>query len=157
MILAETPAWAVLIPTLGVVVAPILTYLITSNKQSGRVKSTEASTLWAEAENMRKGYRDEAIQLRLEAASLRAEVLALREEVLSLRAETLTLKVAAIQCREELSNLKGEEKDNSITKAVSMELDKSKAALEKTRMAEEKARLARVVNDIKTNPDKDPL
>ncbi len=94
-------SWAVFASLAGVVIAPLLTYVVAARKQSGRVATTEAETLWLEAEKMRESYKQEAVRLREEVIALRAETVALRVETVTLRNETLALRQEAIQWREE--------------------------------------------------------
>lgn len=54
---------------------------------SGKVDTSDAATLWAEAEKLRILYRDEAIALREEAAQLRRETQILRDEAIVMREE----------------------------------------------------------------------
>lgn len=66
---------------------PGLTFLGLRRKSSGRVRATEAETLWSEAEKMREVYREEAGVLRLEGVTLRQEVSGLRTDAQALRNE----------------------------------------------------------------------
>ncbi len=104
-LLAASFPWTVAIPIVGVVVTPLLSYLVSRRKSSGRINTTEAATLWEEAEKMREAYREEAIQLRTEAAGLRAEVAALRGEVSALTASIAELRSEAAATTVELARL----------------------------------------------------
>lgn len=63
---------------------------------SGKIKTTNAESLWLEAETLRTAYRDEADRLRQEMTALRLatqqETRLLRNEVSELREEIRRLK-----------------------------------------------------------------
>lgn len=86
---------------IAAVVAAAGTYLIARRKNSGTISSSDAETLWREAEQMRTTYREEAVQLRSEGVLLRTEVMGLREDVVVLRHETAELRKEAVKWREE--------------------------------------------------------
>lgn len=90
-----------LIGAIAAVIASAGTYLIARRKNSGTVSSSDAETLWAEANQMRTIYREEAVQLRAEGLLLRTEVTGLRQDVIVLRQETAELRQEAVKCREE--------------------------------------------------------
>lgn len=75
---------------------------------SGKVRTSDATTLWSEAEKLRGVYRDEAVQLRLEAVQLRLEAQALRDEALVLREEAATRRREAVEWRREAAQLRSE-------------------------------------------------
>lgn len=75
---------------------------------SGKIATSDASTLWAEAEKLRLQYRDEAISLRLEAVQLRVEAQALRDEAAILREEAVVRRREAVEWRREASDLRAE-------------------------------------------------
>jgi len=58
MILLGDVNWTTIIPVIGVIVAPILTFIIATRRMSGKVNTTEASELWDEARDIRNDYRD---------------------------------------------------------------------------------------------------
>ncbi len=85
----------ILIPLLGVILAPLLTYLVARRRSSGKVDTTEAATLWVEAGKMREEYRTEAESCRVEAEQLRVEQALLREEMAAMRQEAIVLRAEA--------------------------------------------------------------
>lgn len=99
--------------TAGVLVAviafgtPVLTYLGLRYKSSGRVNSTEAETLWAEATKMRQMYRDEVDALRIDAMNMREDVVGLRREILRLGQEAEGLRVEVDKWRRAAEGTKG--------------------------------------------------
>lgn len=56
---------------IGVVVGPIITWKIAKRNTSGSIDTSEAATLWAESNEMRKELRDEVVSLREELKSTR--------------------------------------------------------------------------------------
>lgn len=64
---------------------------------SGKIKTTEAVTLWDEADKLRAAYRDEASRLREEMTALR----------ISTQVELGLLRDQVEQLQEELRRLKG--------------------------------------------------
>jgi hypothetical protein len=69
----------------GAVAAAFITYLVARRQSSGRIATSDAATLWAESQSMRKELRDECESLRGEVGTLRGEVVFLRGEVSRLR------------------------------------------------------------------------
>jgi len=97
--------WAIALPIVGVVATPLLSYLVSRRKSSGRIDTSEAQSLWDEAAAQREAYREEATQLREEAKALRAEVAALRAEVLELTSSLAQLRSEAAATTAELARL----------------------------------------------------
>lgn len=75
---------------------------------SGKVGTSDATTLWTEAEKLRVVYREEAVQLRLEATQLRHEAQTLRDEAFDLREEAQVRRHEAVQWRQEAAELRSE-------------------------------------------------
>lgn len=63
------------------------TFLIARRTTSGRIGTSDAASLWAESQAMRRELREEVIALRADNAALRQEVARLRDEVAGLRRE----------------------------------------------------------------------
>lgn len=75
----------------GVLVASVgglVTYLIARRNASGRVDTSPAELLWAEADKLRQTYREESEKSRQETIKLREQVEELRKEVEKLRVES---------------------------------------------------------------------
>lgn len=105
-------SWQVLVPIVAVFVTPAFSYLSNRWRSSGRIGTTEADRLWAEATSMRAAYQADAVRLREEVAELaavRAERDALRAEAVAWRAEAAQLRVEAAVGREELARLREEQ------------------------------------------------
>ncbi len=94
----------IVLPVIGMIAAPGIAYLVARRKSSGRVDTTEASTLWDEASKMRQTYQEEAAECKKEQATLRAEIVFLRGEVAALRTETAALREAGVLMRQQLAH-----------------------------------------------------
>lgn len=99
----------------GVVVTGAAAYAVATRRHSGKIGTTEAETLWAESQAMRKELRDEADICRREVAALReemvavrAEGVAMREELVALRQEGIVLRAESVSLREEMVTLREE-------------------------------------------------
>lgn len=104
VLLATTPieiSLAIVSGFVTLVVGPLVTWKIATRNASGTVKPTEAATLWAESEQMRKEYREEALALRKEAVAMREEAVQGREELAKLRDEGRRLRSDMVQLRQE--------------------------------------------------------
>ncbi len=62
----------------GGALAALATYLVARRQFSGQIASTDAATLWAESQAMRRELREEVIALRREIDELRAQLRELR-------------------------------------------------------------------------------
>lgn len=99
----------------GVVVTGAAAYAVAMRQRSGKIGTTEAETLWAESQAMRKELRDEAENCRGEVAALReemvtirAEGVAMRQELVALRQEGVVLRAESVSLREEMVTLREE-------------------------------------------------
>lgn len=66
--------WAPLAVLLGAGLTALVNWLINNRKSSGKIKTSEASDLWAESQAIRKELREERQALKEEIAALRKEV-----------------------------------------------------------------------------------
>lgn len=87
---------AIIVAILGVVFAPLLTYLIAARKLSGKIQTSEAGDLWEEASKLRQEYREEAIRLSGEIAILRRRL----EHCESVMQENIDLRQQIKELRE---------------------------------------------------------
>lgn len=76
---------AVWIPVVVAFIAALATLAgtlyATRKQRSGEIRTTEAETLWAAAEQLREDYRNELASVRAELATVRVEVTRLQGEV----------------------------------------------------------------------------
>lgn len=72
---------------LGGVLAALGTYLVARRTTSGKIATTDADKLWAEAHGIRSWLADEVKSLRAENVRLRARIEELEDEVDNLRRE----------------------------------------------------------------------
>lgn len=101
-------SWTTILPLVGVILAPLLTYIVAVRRSSGKIQHTEAATLWEEAEKMRAAYREEADSLRTESAAMRTEMTALRIETAGLREQAILWRTEAAELRLDATNCKSE-------------------------------------------------
>lgn len=84
---------------LAAILGAVVTYLVARRAASGKIATSEATTLWGAAEQMRQ--------------ELRAEVLALRAEVLALRAEAVLTRTQVARLERRLVEYGKDGKDGS--------------------------------------------
>lgn len=99
----------------GAVISGFVAYIVARRQRSGRIDTTEAETLWAESQAMRKELRDEAENCRGEVLALREEMVAVREEasvmrqeLVAIRQEGIVLRAESVALREEMVTLREE-------------------------------------------------
>ena len=109
------PLVPVILGLAGAVISGAVAYVVSKRQRSGRIDTTEAETLWAESQAMRKELRDEAENCRLEVFALRSEMVAvraeasvMREELVALRQEGIVLRAESVALREEMVTLREE-------------------------------------------------
>ena len=100
--------WLAVVGMLGAAISPFLTYYITKRKSSGKISTTEADTLWAQAQELLTRYKQDIQDLRSEVAASRVEMEALRTELAELRREAAHWRQEAERFKEELAALGGE-------------------------------------------------
>lgn len=70
---------AALLGLAGVTVTSLVTYLVARRRNSGRIGTSSADSLWEAAEQIRKELRSELERIRLELAACAAKVAQLKE------------------------------------------------------------------------------
>jgi chromosome segregation ATPase len=93
---------------IAAIVTASVTYLVARRSTSGKINTSSAETLWAEADKLRSTYREESEKNRKESEHLRKEVQALREEVSKLREEGQAQRAEAEEQRREARALREE-------------------------------------------------
>ena len=58
----------------------LVSYLIARRNNSGTIDTSDAATLWAESQAMRKELRDEVVSLRTELAAVKKELIKANRE-----------------------------------------------------------------------------
>lgn len=109
------PLVPVILGVAGAVISGVVAYVVSKRQRSGRIDTTEAETLWAESQAMRKELRDEAencrgevLILRTEMVAVRTEASVMREELVALRQEGIVLRAESVALREEMVTLREE-------------------------------------------------
>jgi uncharacterized protein (DUF3084 family) len=95
----------------GAAVSATVTYWIGRRKTSGTVATTEAETLWAEGQALRKELRDEVVDLRHQLEAARAEAAEAREEASKAKEEARLAKEEVFQLRKQLQYAQAELED----------------------------------------------
>jgi chromosome segregation ATPase len=83
------PTW--LLTVIGVLVAPIVSYIAAAKKFSGRINTTEADALWQESASIREDYRSQLAARDRRIEALEARVAKFEEEEDRLVRENLNL------------------------------------------------------------------
>jgi hypothetical protein len=102
------PLVPIILGVVGAAISAVGAYALARRQRSGKVDTTEAATLWAEGQAMRKELRDETIVLRDEGVALRLEAIAMREEAAVMRAELLALRTESVGLRAESAAMREE-------------------------------------------------
>lgn len=79
--------YALIIPIAVAVIAALGTYLVARRKSSGQIATSEASTLWSQAQEMRKELRDEIVKLRTDLTTEQGENADCRKQLNKLRVD----------------------------------------------------------------------
>lgn len=109
------PLVPVVLGLAGAVISGIVALRVAKLPRTGRIDTTEAETLWAEGQAMRKELRDEAencrgevTALRTEMVAVRAEASVMRQELVAIRQEGIVLRAESVALREEMVTLREE-------------------------------------------------
>ena len=96
--------WQILVAIIAALAAPLFAYLAAARKLSGKIQTSEAASLWAEAGNLRKEYRDEVDRLRKELEECLDRIAAVEDINRKLRIEnggmTRTIKDQKLRIEE---------------------------------------------------------
>lgn len=96
--------WSVLGPLIGAFLGPIFAYLVAARRFSGKISTSDASSLWEESGKLRAEYKEEMNELR-------AITFRLRERVEDLEDKNDTLALENGELRAEVSRLKHENRE----------------------------------------------
>lgn len=109
---------AALIPALGAIIVALISVLVTNRRLSGKVATSDASSLWEESAAMRKEYRDQINDDRIRIASLEQRISeaerinnALTRENNRLSAQNATYEITIKSLRDRVELLEHENKD----------------------------------------------
>ena len=92
---------------LGTAITGVAAWAVARRATSGSVKTSEAESLWAESQAMRKELRDEAAAGRSELTALRAELAGVRVSLEAVRAEAELCHQQMVATRARLIALEG--------------------------------------------------
>lgn len=90
----------------GTLITGGLGYLGLRYKASGRVKATEAETLWSQSQDMRADLLKRIESLEAKSERQEAKIASLQEENLELREKLLRTRQAALDLNDEVASLK---------------------------------------------------
>lgn len=91
-----------LITGVGVPATALVTYLVARRQTSGQIATSDAATLWAESQAMRRELRTEVVDLRTRVRSQDDEIRILRGEIRTLRVRLASLERTTLQSNEEV-------------------------------------------------------
>ena len=91
--------WAIIIALIGVVVGPLITYLIAAKRLSGRVSTSAAAELWEESRSIRQDLtkRNEYLRKLVDGCDERIEKLENRIDTLEAEKYQLNLENGALK------------------------------------------------------------
>lgn len=90
----------------GATITGALGYFSLRWKASGKVKATEADTLWAQSQDMRADLLKRIEQLEEKAEKQDKKIESLQDENLTLRERLLETRKAALELHDEVTNIK---------------------------------------------------
>lgn len=94
----------------GVIVSGLVTYFIARRNTSGNISTSDAASLWAESNALRKEYRDRAelLEKRLEAVNNKLQ--GVMEELGTLRSDSVNMSAKIESLKRVISDLQAENK-----------------------------------------------
>lgn len=102
-----TPTQQIL-TALGVLFGPLLAYVIANRRLSGKINTSEASSLWAESANMRVALQSQLDAALLRVTSLEARTSAAEERSNALQARNIALDRQALDYQTTISQQRTE-------------------------------------------------
>jgi chromosome segregation ATPase len=105
-----------LLPLLGILIGPVLAYLLSARRLSGKITTSDATSLWAESGKLRLEYKTEMEDLRLIVTRLRERVSELEDknEVLHLENGELRLEITRLRSENRMLKLRIEELEKEL-------------------------------------------
>lgn len=117
----------ILVTVLVAVVGPLFAYLAAARKLSGKIQTSEASSLWQEASNLRSEYRDELKGVREQLSECLTRIKNIEELNSKLKVENGGLNKTVKEQAREIENLKAVvfvlEEENKALKRRVLELE----------------------------------
>lgn len=104
--------WAIVVPIVIALIAPVATYFVAARRLSGRIETSEATDLWQESANIREDYRQQLgyagerlREMEKRVAGVEASNNDLRRQNYELKDEVRTLKWTGDECKESIDAL----------------------------------------------------
>ena len=103
--------WEWLTPVLvfaGVVVSGVVTYFIARRTTSGNISTSDAASLWAESNALRKEYRERAEQLEAQLQAVNDKLAKMTDELTKLRANSSVMIEKIEELKQIIAELRAE-------------------------------------------------
>lgn len=101
------PVWVALAGGAGVGATALVSWLLGRRRESGSISTSDAATLWAESQAMRRELREEVVARREEVVHLREDLASAKSEVVGLRGELADTRTELAGARVEIERLRG--------------------------------------------------
>jgi predicted RNase H-like nuclease (RuvC/YqgF family) len=97
--------WTIILPLLGVLIGPVIAYVVAARRMSGKIATSDASDLWEESASIREDYRTRLLQANERALSVEIRMAALEARNLGLERENYELKTKVITLEATITRL----------------------------------------------------
>lgn len=88
---------ALIVGLLGVILGPLVAYVVASRKLSGKIATSEAADLWAESSRLREDYRKQLARSEQRVTQLQARVDEQDERIEALETENRELHQLVVE------------------------------------------------------------
>lgn len=106
--------WAVLIPIVCALIAPMVTYIVAAKRMSGKIATSDAGELWEESKSIREDYRERilaaaerTVQLEARVGTLEGINNQLQNENFQLKHKVEQLEELIVKLRETITTMQG--------------------------------------------------
>lgn len=103
--IVDSPSTTAVVGAIGATAVAFGTYFVARRQGSGRIATSDAATLWAESQAMRRELREEVVGLRKEVLSLRQALDSTRSQLTAAHAEAGTLRHELGEARKQVDGL----------------------------------------------------
>lgn len=102
-------AWvAPVLVLVGICISSVVTWLIARRSTSGSISTSDAASLWAESNALRKEYRDRAEQLEAQLQEVNDKLQTMTDELSKLRANSDVMVTKIEELKQIISELRTE-------------------------------------------------
>lgn len=92
----------------GIIISSWVTWLVARRTTSGSISTSDAASLWAESNALRKEYRDRAEQLEAQLEEVNAKLRTVMDELSNLRANSDTMITKIDELKQIIKTLRAE-------------------------------------------------